>query len=256
MPLSPEEWHNRFTRQARWTKDLRNYLYRKTKINLATRMLDIGSGTGALSSDFQQQPSVQIYSLDINYAYLSFTRGHTQIARLVQGDAHYLPYQEDTFDITLCHFLLMWVERPDDVVAEMKRVTRAGGSVLAFAEPDYSGRIDYPDELSQLGEWQKLSLIEQGADPIIGRRLAELFVDNGLMLVEVGVLGGQWDKTGQIEESQSEADMVFHDLEFITTGSNDQLLFENLISVDKKSRKRGVRILFVPTFYAWGRVMK
>ncbi len=37
---------------------------------------------------------------------------------------------------------------------EMVRVTRPHGFVLALAEPDYGGRIDYPSELSTIGNWQ------------------------------------------------------------------------------------------------------
>jgi SAM-dependent methyltransferase len=63
-----------------------------------------------------------------------------------QADRHTLPFQP-VFDVTFCHFLLLWVSNPEKVVAEMGRVTRPGGSVR-LAEPDYGGRIDYPESLS------------------------------------------------------------------------------------------------------------
>jgi hypothetical protein len=43
----------------------------------------------------------------------------------------------------------------------MARVSR---TVLALAEPDYSGRVDEPAELKSLGEWQTEALQRQGAD--------------------------------------------------------------------------------------------
>ena len=87
------------------------------------------------------------------------------------GDAHQLPLADGCFDVCLCHFLLLWVTDPIQVLQEMYRVTRSGGVVMALAEPDYGSRIDYPQELSLLGKWQMDSLEQQGADPFIGRKL-------------------------------------------------------------------------------------
>ena len=86
------------------------------------------------------------------------------------------------FDITFCHFLLLWVRDPLQALREMKRVTRPGGSILALAEPDYDHRIDKPDELAPLGRWQAESLQRQGADPGLGGHLAELFLQADIPL--------------------------------------------------------------------------
>ena len=88
------------------------------------------------------------------------------------------------FDITFCHFLLLWVQHPLQALSEMQRVTRPGGFVLALAEPDYDHRLDTPASLTLLGRWQAESLRRQGADPGIGARLADLFRQTGLQIVE------------------------------------------------------------------------
>ena len=62
----------------------------------------------------------------------------------------------------------------------MVRVTHPGGFVLALAEPDYGGRIDYPTELSQIGDWQKNALKQQGANPLMGRELRSIFSHAGI----------------------------------------------------------------------------
>ncbi len=142
-----------------------------------------------------------VVGLDLNAAYLKLARRHAPRAHLSRGDAYQLPYRPGSFDVAYCHFVLLWLARPAAALAEMVRVTRPGGAVLALAEPDYGGRIDYPDELAALGAKQATALKNQGADPILGRRLAALLVEAGLDAVESGVPGrpmGQAPFSGSI----------------------------------------------------------
>jgi len=85
----------------------------------------------------------------------------------------------------------------------MARITRPGGAVLALAEPDYGGRIDYPIKLAQMGKWQIESLRLQGADPLMGRKLATIFNSAGFDSVETGVLGGQWSPIRLLKDQGS-----------------------------------------------------
>ena len=130
--------------------------------------------------------------LDIDHNSLTLAKKNISSLALIQGNAHQLPYASGVFEICFCHFVLLWVEFPDQVVAEMARVTRSGGSVIAIAEPDYGGRIDYPEAFDQIGDWQARSLQRQGADPHLGRKLIQLFDQAGLTEIEVGVVGGRW----------------------------------------------------------------
>jgi len=131
----------------------------------------------------------------------------------------------------------------------MRRVCIQGGSVIALAEPDYGGRIDYPQELVQLAGWQEASLRRQRADPRIGRQLGELFSSAGLQDIEVGVLGGQWKDPPPPDEWKSEWSVIRSDLE----GYVDEAEIQRLQEVDYKAWTGHRRILFVPTFYAWGK---
>lgn len=120
---------------------------------------------------------------------------------------------------------------------------------MALAEPDYGGRIDHPSELDQIGRLQTESLNAQGAEPEMGRRLAGLFSDLGLENVETGVLGGQWSGSPHLEELASEWAVIRSDLS--RTLSEEQL--DGLQEMDAHAWGSGTRVLFVPTFYAWGR---
>ena len=253
MGLSPDDWHKRFKQQASWTRDLRRYLLEHSGSTGADRVLSVGCGTGAILQELAVQvpgDDQHFFGLDIDERFLDFARENIPHSRLTCGDAHQLPFVEGSFDLCLCHFLLLWVADPGQVLAEMRRVTRSGHAILALAEPDYGGRIDYPVELEPLGKWQQEALRHQGANPQIGRQLASLLTKTGLKDVESGVLGGQWSGPPSQKAWESEWDMLGVDLA-------DNMLpeqFERLQIIDKGAWQRGERVLYVPTFYAWGRV--
>ena len=163
---------------------------------------------------------------------------------------HHLPYSNSAFDATICHFLLLWVTDPDQVLREMKRVTRSKGYVIAFAEPDYGGRIDYPDELIEIGQLQSQSLSQQGADPNIGRKLAALFSSAGLNNIEFGVLGGQWRVADKLPDGYNEWTIIENDLNELISKQR----MKQLQQLDFQARSNGERVLYVPTFYAFGQV--
>jgi hypothetical protein len=133
----------------------------------------------------------------------------------------------------------------------MVRVTSGKGYVLALAEPDYGGRIDYPEELSVIGKWQAGALKEQGANPSMGRELRSLFSSVGLANIEAGVLGGQWIEAQPDSDFELEWDVIQSDLdhydEFI-------MVADKLKALEQTSRTANRRILYVPTFYAFGQV--
>ena len=253
MALSPGEWHRRFQQQARWTHDLRRYLFERVDVSDLGSILSVGCGTGAILQELVAQDSggaQRIFGLDINQKFLDIAQENIPLVRLTCGDAHQLPYPSASFDLSLCHFLLLWVENPIQVLAEMRRVTRPGHAVLALAEPDYGGRIDFPYELEQLGEWQQAALSGQGADPQIGRKLGGLFSGAGLIDIKSGVLGGQWSGLPEQEAWESEWAMLRSDL----AGSVPAAQLDSLQAQDQRAWQRGERVLYVPTFYAWGSV--
>jgi len=245
-------WHQRFLQQTRWTQAIASYLLKHTDLGPSSFLLEVGCGTGAVLQTFLQPLRSHYVGLDLNPDFLAYTALHQPNTRLIVGDAHQLPLGNACCDVCLCHFLLLWATDPFCVLREMCRVTRAGGIVMAIAEPDYGGRIDFPQELSLLGKWQMESLIQQGADPILGRQLRALFSGCGLVEVESGVLGGEWKSKFDPQEFNSEWDTLESDF------ANDPeklVKLSNLKEADKIAYLQGKRILYTPTFYAWGRVV-
>lgn len=242
------DWHARFSQQARWTEGLRRYLFERAGLASGQRLLEVGCGTGALLSSLAGF-GLQLHGLDIDGEFLSQAQRHIPPAVLARGDAHRLPYPDASFDILCCHFLLLWVHDPARVVAEMRRVVRPGGWILALAEPDYGGRVDYPEALIKLGEMQEAALRRQGAETRLGRRLGALFHTAGITEVETGVLGGQWRGTTSADELEHEWAVLQMDLKDEITESE----FKRLQQIDSEAWAHGERVLFVPTFYGLGK---
>lgn len=241
------DWHSRFLQQATWTRDLRAYLFDRAGLVKARRVLEVGCGTGAILSDVAT-PGV-VHGLDLDSVRLTEARVHAPAAMLVCGNAMVLPYPGGVFDITFCHFLLLWVKDPLNALVEMKRVTRAGGAVLAMAEPDYDSRVDKPDALALLGRWQAESLRLQGADPALGSRLAALFQQAGIQLIETESLGVGVDGR---PHDPAEWAMEWAVLEDDLAGRVSAKEIQRMKVLDNHAREQGKRVLNVPTYFAWG----
>ena len=245
--LTPQDQHLRFTQQAHWTGQLRRYLFQKTELISAQRVLEVGCGTGAVLAGLHS--SGTIHGLDLDRTRLIEAANHSPGAVLTCGDASNLPFSTRSFDLTFCHFLLLWVSDPVQVLREMCRVTQLGGNVIAMAEPDYSQRIDHPEALVQLGQWQAASLRQQGADPDLGSKLAGLFIKAGMRIIESRTLQRQGNAPMTPKEWESEWRMIEADLQ----GMVEDEELQRLKILDQKAWKSRERVLFIPTFYAWGK---
>jgi ubiquinone/menaquinone biosynthesis C-methylase UbiE len=250
MTLSIDQWHQRYLQQARWTRNIRMYLYQRSELRRANRILDIGCGTGVLENEFPHETTANIFGVDIDLKALQFAKNNSPASFYTNSDCLGLPFASASFDNTLCHFFLLWVESVPDALTEMKRVTRSGGHVLALAEPDYGGRIDFPEELVKMGTWQTQALEIQGAKPLIGRQLRALFSKAGLTDIEVGVLGGRWT-THDANDFELEWQVLTSDL---SHNPDFQEQADQFKTIELDSRKFQRRILFVPVFYAIGAV--
>lgn len=247
---TPTEWDARYRLQAGWTRDLRQYAYRQANLPGAGRVLEVGCGTGAILADFRDRSNLAVFGIDIDRSALQIAREQTSFSRLSAADAHSLPFADGVFGVTLCHYFLLWAAQPEKAIAEMVRVTRPGGFVLVLAEPDYGGRIDYPPPLERLGALQTEALARQGVDPRMGRKLAGLLKRAGLQQVQHGVVNAGWGAGMDEESYESEWRVLRSDLGEMISGEE----IDDYERIDREAWRLGERVLFVPTFYAWGRV--
>lgn len=248
MALDATLWHRRFQQQSQWTASVRRYLLSRLALQPGERILEVGCGTGVIAASINGYAQSKGYGIDLNLAYLRIARGYAPAIPVASADALALPYPSAAFGAAVCHYFLLWVPHPEAALAEMKRVTRPGGAVIAFAEPDYGGRIDYPDPLAGLGRLQSAALRDQGADPEMGRKLSGLFHAAGLHTIETGVLSGQWQNPPSPEALALEWQVLEADLgDAIAKDEMEALRKQNIAAWQS-----GERVLFVPTFYAIG----
>jgi ubiquinone/menaquinone biosynthesis C-methylase UbiE len=252
MPLSVQEWHNRYQIQAQWTRALRLYFFELLKSHTQDKILDIGCGTGALLPDLQALSPAEIYGADIDLDNLSHAQATSPDSHLSGADVFHLPFGDDLFNLVLCHYFLLWTGNPAAALKEMVRITADQGFIVAFAEPDYGGRIDYPLEFIQIREHQITSLITAGADPRMGRSLKGLFSGTGFSEIVCGVYDGAWHSPPSSCELESEWAVLEEDL----SGILSQAEIAGLKKQDQAAREKGTRLIYVPTFYAWGKVSK
>ena len=235
-------WHSRYLQQAEWTRDLRAYLFEQAGLANARRVLEVGCGTGAILCEINAH---SLHGLDLEPASLAECRIHAPAVSLTQGDGFSLPYADKSFDIAYCHFLLLWVNDPLQVVREMARVSDV---VLALAEPDYSQRVDEPAALKVLGEWQAEALRRQGANPSFGARLAETFHQAGINIIETGPI-----QSGAVMRSVEDWENEWEVIEADLGGWIPSVEIQKMKELDKGARSRNERTLHVPTFFAWGK---
>jgi ubiquinone/menaquinone biosynthesis C-methylase UbiE len=249
MELSTAEWHQRFLQQARWTESVRRYLLSRMDRKPGFRILETGCGTGAVTQTLEVSPLSNRYGIDWNLKSLQLAQRADPVTSYTAGDAYRLPFASHSMDAVVCHYFLLWIADPRAVLAEMMRVTRPGGWVMAFAEPDYGGRIDHPAALVELGQLQRAALKRQGADPEMGRKLSGLFHAAGLQQIETGLLGGQWSGNPDPDAIEMEWKILSADLSPILP--KDQI--EAFKAADAAAWQSGDRVLFLPTFYGMGR---
>jgi SAM-dependent methyltransferase len=106
--------------------------------------------------------------------------------QVIHGDARRTGLPSASYDLVHARTPLINIPDPATVVAEMARLARPGGWVVAM-EPDGGGSVCYPAHPA----WDRLALIflsalqVDGADTFIGRRLPELFRQAGLVATGV-----------------------------------------------------------------------
>ncbi|MBT3669108.1 MAG: class I SAM-dependent methyltransferase [Chloroflexi bacterium] len=238
-------WHSRYQQQAQWTEKVRQYLFRKSHLNAAERILDVGCGTGVSLDGIRPETSMGV---DIDMESLSFAKLNNPGLNLSCADAHKLPFGDNALDNSFCQFLLLWVQSPQIVLEEMIRVTKPGGKIIAIAEPDYGGRIDFPEKFEVIGKAQTNSLISQGADPFMGRKIKKIFQDSRMKDIEYGVINGSWNTSPSVNSFDLEWEVIKSDIK----NSPNIKEIMRLKKIDRQSWNLGYRVLYIPTFYAIG----
>lgn len=224
---------------------MRRHIFTRAGLPNAGRVLEIGCGTGAVLAALPVAPNTRLFGIDIDPQALAIAKTHAAHSHLSVANAHILPFGDGTFDIAFFHYVLLWLADPLAALGEARRVTRPGGAVIAFAEPDYTQRQDEPKVMAELGRLQTEALRQQGADIAIGGRLAGLFTAAGLAIKEAGQLQPPADPQ---PIDALELEVLHSDLEGLPASRSPGFsrIFAELGSIDPVLIKS-----HVPTFFCW-----
>jgi SAM-dependent methyltransferase len=117
---------------GRYSRTLAPEFARAAGIASGQRVLDVGCGTGALTVVLADLVGADhVAAVDPSEPFVEQCRANVPGADVRVAPAEALPFEEGTFDRALAQLVFHFVSAPAAAVAEMKRVTRPGGSVAA-----------------------------------------------------------------------------------------------------------------------------
>jgi SAM-dependent methyltransferase len=97
----------------------------------AGRLLEVGSGTGELAGRLARLPGCTVVAVDSSPRMVQLTR--QRIGAAVEADVRSLPFPGGSFDCAVAAWMLYHVAEIDSAVAELARVLRPGGRLVAAA---------------------------------------------------------------------------------------------------------------------------
>jgi ubiquinone/menaquinone biosynthesis C-methylase UbiE len=155
-------------------------------------VIDVGAGSGILSLELAARvaPGGRVFAVDPSAPLLAHAGlaaraaglGHIVDCRVADGRE--LPFGQAAFDAAVAHWVLLHVDGPGAVIAEMKRVTRRGGRVMCV-EMDWETMVVHPAPVALARRILHHAQSRQH-DAWSGRRLSPLFREAGFrdILVE------------------------------------------------------------------------
>jgi len=178
---------------GRWSRRLAPLFIEHAGIANGEEVLEIGCGTGSLTFALAEAARfARLTAIDQSAVYLSAAQAKNRDSRirLERGDGCALRFADGSFDRTLSMLVLpSVVPQPEQMVAEMRRVTRPGG-VVAAAFWDRPGGTPH-----QRMFWDTAAALDDSAGAARDSTLSR-------PIYAPGALPRVWDEAGLVEIDQ------------------------------------------------------
>jgi ubiquinone/menaquinone biosynthesis C-methylase UbiE len=109
------------------------------------RVLEVGGGEGELAARIVREVGCQLVGIDQSHRMVEIQRGKGIDARV--GDVQKLPFADGEFDVALAAWMLYHVPDVELALAELRRVLRSGGRLVAV-----TNSVDHMKELWDLAD--------------------------------------------------------------------------------------------------------
>ena len=197
--FSNAESYERF--MGRWSRLLAPLLVDFAGVPDSGRLLDVGSGTGALAFAVAgRRPRCQVLGIDPSPEYVAYAASQNRFPGRVSfevGDAQELKFPDAGFQSSLSLLVFNFIPNPAKALQEVSRVTKPGGRVSA-AVWDYGAGM------------RMLRVFWDAARSIDAR--AEELDEQHMPLCRAGELTRLWKQGGleQVDEAPLDIAMRFH----------------------------------------------
>lgn len=189
---------------GRWSRLVARRFVEWLGVAEGARWIDVGCGTGALSETvLAQSRPASILGVDASEGFVAFAREAIvdRRARFEVADARGLPSQGSPYDAAVSGLVLNFLPEPREMIAEMARVVRPGGTVAAYVW-DYAGEMQLMRRF-----WDAASALDPAA----------LALDEGrrFPICNPEALAGAWRQSGldQVESRAIDVPTHFRDFD-------------------------------------------
>jgi SAM-dependent methyltransferase len=184
---------------GRWSRLLAPAFIEFAGVKNGDRVLDVGTGTGSVASTVEaNMPASEIVGIDPSPGFIATAQKNAKSKRprFEVGDAQALKLPDASFDRVLSLLVMNFIPDHNKAIAEMRRVTRAQGTVSACV-------WDYNEGMQSLRFfWDEAVAFDPAIEPKDERHMK---------LTRQGQLGELWRKAGltNVREQPLTIDQAF-----------------------------------------------